>query len=395
MIRRANLLFLLVGIVLAFVPNLRSAVGFPVYYLVFLYSIFFWITQATSWNILSGYSGYFSFGQAAFTGAGLYTTAVLTLQFDLNFFLAIPIAGTVAMLIALLIGFVSFRLRSIRGEVFTLLTFIMAFVLAAVARLSKFIDGGQGRAVEVPDYPAVLGSYTDLIYRMGLAMVIIALMIAYGIQYSKFGRGLFAIRDDEDVAEALGTPTFRYKMIVFAISGFLAGASGAIHSLQLSYVTIEDTFNFIIPLFVILMSTLGGRNHWLGPVFGAIVIYSLQDRLSGAGFADTSQILLGVVLILTILFVPEGLYGRLRSRWRLAAAIFVTVFVAQLVLGAFGSALTCFVVSVIVLLPALIVPARYLFWAGWLVPSTSRDAAGERLPDRVAPDQGAGEALPR
>ena len=370
--------FLLVGIALLLVPNLRELTDFPVYVLVFLYSTFYWISQSTSWNILSGYSGYFSFGQSAFVGTGLYATAILVAELDINFFLAVPLSGVAAMLLALGVGFVAFRLRSLRGEIFTLLTFVVAFVLAAVAQLSHFIDGGQGRQVTQPDYPEILGSYNDLIYRMGVIAAVGAVAVAYAIQHSRLGRGLFAIRDDEDVAEALGAPTFRYKMTAFAISGFIAGAAGGINSLQVSYLTTDTTFNFIVPLFVILMATLGGRNHWMGPVIGAVIIYSLQERLAGAGFADSSQILLGAVLALTILFVPEGLYTRLRATWRLALTLFVATILLQQVVGLFESILGQFFLALVVILPFLLVPPRWLGWLGWFRPR----AVAPRMPPR-------------
>ena len=365
---RSAATFAVVGLALLFVPSLREVLGFPVYYLVFLYSLCFWITQATSWNILSGYSGYFSFGQAAFFGVGLYTTAILVARYDANFFLTIPIAGAMSTLLALLIGFVAFRLRALRGEVFTLLTLVVTFVLAAFARLSSFVDGGQGRAVKIPDVPAFLGSYTDMIFRLGAVMTICALAAAYAIQHSKFGRGLFAIRDDEDVAEALGAPTFRYKMVAFGVSGFIAGIAGAVHSLQTSYVTIEETFTFIVPLFVILMSVLGGRGHWIGPVVGALVIVSVQDRLAGSDYSNVSQILLGAMLTVTILFVPEGLYLRLASRVRLALAVFAVVLVVETVIGAFEGDLTRVIVAVLAVLPMLFLPRRWLSGTKWLRP---------------------------
>lgn len=377
---RSGAAFLAVGIALIFVPNFREMTGFPIYILVFMYSVFYWITQATSWNILSGYSGYFSFGQSAFAGVGLYATAILVVRYKINFFAAVPLSGLVAMLLALGVGFVAFRLRSLRGEIFTLLTFVIAFVLAAVAQLSSFIDGGQGRAVTQPKYPAFFGSYNDLIYRMGVIMAVVAVAVAYAIQYSKLGRGLFAIRDDEDVAEALGAPTFRYKMLAFAISGFLAGAAGGMNSLQVSYLTTDATFNFIVPLFVILMSTLGGRNHWLGPVIGAVLIYSLQERLSGAGFANSSQILLGAVLALTIMFVPEGLYARLRVTWRLALTLFVAAMAIQEVAGVFDSILARFFLAMLVVLPFLVVPTKYLGWLGWFKPTKTVHRSAERPP---------------
>jgi branched-chain amino acid transport system permease protein len=374
--------FLGVGIVLWFVPVARSAVDFPIFYLIFLYQMFFWIAQATSWNILTGYTGYFSFGQAAFFGAGVYSSAILVARYDVNFFLSIPLAGIMAMLLALLMGFVAFRLRALRGEVFALLTLAVTFVLAALARLISFIDGGQGRAISIPEYPEFLGDYGDFLFRLGVVIALIAVATAYGIQHSKFGRGLFAIRDDEDVAEALGAPTFRYKMIVLAVSGLLAGAGGAIHSLQITYVTIEGTFSFVIPLFVILMSTLGGRQHWLGPVIGAAVVFSLQDRLAGGGYGNLSQIILGAVLIVAILFMPEGLYLRIRSRLRATLAVFGLALLVQYVFGVGGTIVSKMVWAMLAVFPVLVVPTRWLSRIPWVGTATPRP---ESLPPRREP----------
>jgi branched-chain amino acid transport system permease protein len=358
--RRALLTFLAVGVAMTFLPTLRGVIDYPLFYLVFLYMVFFWITQASSWNILTGYTGYFSFGQAAFFGTGVYTSAILASGHGVNFFLTIPLAGLMAGLLAGVLGFVAFRLRSLRGEVFALLTLAITLVLAAVARVSTFIDGGQGRAVRVPDYPAILGDYIPFIYRMGLWMALLAVMVSYAIYHSKFGRGLFAIHDDEDVAEALGTPTFRYKMIVLGLNGFIAGASGGLHSLQISYVTVEETFSFIVPVFVILMSVLGGRQHWLGPVIGATIIYTLQDRLAGAGFEAVSQILLGAMLIIVILFVPEGLYSRLRVRLYPALTLFAVVLLGMQVADVGRSLVSRFAVAMVVMLPLLFLPERWV-----------------------------------
>jgi branched-chain amino acid transport system permease protein len=376
MSRRALAIFLIVGITLAFLPNLQSLVGFPLFYLIFLYGVFFWITQASSWNIMTGYTGYFSFGQGAFFGVGVYTSAVLASGQGMNFFLTIPLAGLAAAALAALMGFVAFRLRSLRGEVFALLTLAVTLVVAAIARVSTFIDGGQGRAIRVPDYPAFLGEYTAFIYRMGLLMALLAVMVSYAIYHSKFGRGLFAIHDDEDVAEALGTPTFRYKMIVFGLNGFIAGASGGLHSVQISYVTVEETFSFLVPVFVILMSVLGGRQHWLGPVLGATLVYSLQDRLAGAGFEAVSQILLGTVLIVVILFVPEGLHGRLRARLWPALALFAVAFAAAEVFDIGRGLVARFVVAMLVILPLLFIPERWVPGARRVKPTTAPPVEG-------------------
>src|SRR5512137_526880 len=112
------------GLALALVPLFKP----PAFYESFLYLVFYWVLLATSWNILSGYSGYFSFGHGAFFGAGVYTTAVLTAKFDWPFLVTLPVAAAVATLLGVALGAVVFRVRSVRGEVFALLTLAVTFV---------------------------------------------------------------------------------------------------------------------------------------------------------------------------------------------------------------------------------------------------------------------------
>jgi branched-chain amino acid transport system permease protein len=328
----------LLGVVaaLAFVPNLQDATGFPGFYLVYAYFVFFWIAQSTSWNILSGYTGYFSFGQGAFFGVGVYTVGDLASREGVNYFLTIPIAGVLGGLLAAGVGALAFRLGSLRGEVFALLTLAVTFALSAIARLSTWVDGGQGIPISIPEYPSFLGEYQDLVYRLGLASAALAVITAFLIQNSRFGWGLFSIRDDEDVAEELGVPTFRHKMFAITISGSLGALSGAVAALQVGYLTPEGVFNLTVPLLVVVMAVLGGRRHWLGPVIGAVVIYSLQERLTNSGLGEWGQVVLGGILVLMILFAPEGIYERIRDRPRRAVAAGVTLVVATVVAGLVG-----------------------------------------------------------
>jgi branched-chain amino acid transport system ATP-binding protein/branched-chain amino acid transport system permease protein len=327
---------LAVTVALAFVPNLQDATGFPVFYLVYAYFVFFWIAQATSWNILSGYTGYFSFGQGAFYGLGVYTAADLMSREGVAYFRTIPIAAVLGGLLAAGIGALAFRLGSLRGEVFALLTLAVTFTLSAIAQLSTWVDGGQGIPIELPEYPAFLGEYQDFIYRLGLAVAALAVLSAFLVQNSRFGWGLFSIRDEEDVAEELGVPTFRYKMLAITIAGFLGALSGAVAALQIGYVTPEGTFNLTVPLLVIVMAVLGGRRHWLGPVIGAVVIYSLQERLANSGLEEWGPVVLGGILVLMILFAPEGLFERMRDRPRRALAAGVTLVVTTSFAGLIG-----------------------------------------------------------
>ncbi|HEX2844080.1 MAG TPA: branched-chain amino acid ABC transporter ATP-binding protein/permease, partial [Candidatus Limnocylindria bacterium] len=317
--------------------------------------LFFWVAQATSWNLLSGYTGYFSFGQGAFFGVGVYTSAVLAGRNGFDYFLTIPLAGLAAALVGLAVGAIAFRLRSLRGEIFALLTLAVPFILGTFARINTSIDGGQGIVMPIPEYPEFIGGFQDLAYVLSLAIAALAVGIAYVAQHSRFGWALFAIRDAENVAEGLGVPTFGYKMAAISISALIAGMAGSVFAMQIGFVTVEGTFNLTLPLFVIVMSVLGGRMHWLGPALGALIIVTLQDRLAAQGFEGYSLIVLGAILVSLVLLAPEGLMARLRPRLLPVLGVAVAVFVVFAVIGAWGAPLDSFAV-------ALVAAAVVAFW---------------------------------
>jgi branched-chain amino acid transport system permease protein len=325
-----------VAVVLAVVPVLVATLDLSSFYLVFLSGVLFWIAQSTSWNILSGYSGYFSFGQGAFYGVGVYAMAVFFGRHGVDWLAAIGIAGLLAMVLALGIGTVAFRLRSLRGEIFALLTLAVPFILAAVVRLSDAIDGGQGIIVPVPEFPEFLGSFQSFFFVASSVVGLAALTVAFVMERSRYGWALFAIRDDESVAEGLGVPTFRHKMIAIAANGFIGGISGAVLALNLGFISVEGTFNLTVPLFVIVMSVLGGRNHWAGPMVGAVYIHTLQNRLADSGFEGWSFIVLGVILILLVLLAPDGLMARFTRRPWAVGGVFASSVLGLGVWGGWG-----------------------------------------------------------
>lgn len=279
----------------------------------FLYLVFFWIALATSWTILSGFSGYFSFGHGAFFGAGIYTSANLAAKLEMPFVWTLVFAGLVATMLGLAIGAVVFRVRRLRGELFALLTLAVTFVVATIV-LNTSIDGGPGVFLSGVKLPAIYGNPASTIYLFGLLIAAASMLSAWYVQYSRFGRGLFAIHDDEDVAEVMGVPTFWFKMIALAISCFLAGVAGGIHAIFVSYVTVSETFAVTVPLFVLLMSLIGGARHWLGPAIGAIFITALNYAFIGGDWALIGRAIIGLVLILAILYLPEGLMGLIEAR---------------------------------------------------------------------------------
>ena len=296
---------LLVGVALAAVPFAKP----PAFYESFLYLVFHWIVLATSWNILSGYSGYFSFGHGAFFGAGMYATATLAGTFGVPFLWTLPIAALASALFGMGIGAVVFRVGRLRGELFALLTLAVTFVLATVV-LNTPLDGGQGVNLGGVPLPALMASPSSTFYVLALALALATVWIAYEIYHSRLGLGLFAIHDDEDVAEVMGVPTFRYKIAAFGVSCGLAGVAGGIHAMFVSYVTVGETFSIIVPLTVVLMSVLGGTRHWLGPAVGAAVITGLLYAFTAGNYAIAGRAAVGLILIVVILFLPDGLLGR-------------------------------------------------------------------------------------
>ena len=274
-----------------------------------------WIVLATSWNILSGYSGYFSFGHGAFYGAGVYTTAVLAGTYGVPFLWTLPAAGLVAALSGVVLGAVVFRVRRVRGELFALLTLAVTFVLATVVQNTP-IDGGPGVYLSAVAVPALAPNASGSFYLMALALAVVTLVLARAIAKSRLGLALFAIHDDEDAAEVLGVPTYACKLVAFGVSCALAGVAGGIQALFVSYVTTGSTFNITVPLSVILMCVLGGTRHWAGPALGATVITLLLYATTAADQAIAGKAITGAILVAAILFMPDGILGRVRAAKR-------------------------------------------------------------------------------
>ena len=298
------------GLALGVVPW----IGLPAFYESFLYLICHWTILALSWNILSGYSGYFSFGHGAFFGIGLYTSAGLSANLNWPFLLTLPVAALMAALLGLALGAVVFRVKSVRGELFALLTLAITFVVATIA-LNTRIDGGPGVSLAGVAIPQLGPSAPSSIYLMAVAGTVLTALIAWKVHSSKLGLGLFAIHDDEDVAEVMGVPTLRYKLVAFALSCALAGLAGGIHALFVNYVTVGETFNITVPLTVVLMSVLGGTRYWAGPAVGAVAITCLLFVFSTGNSPVIGRAVFGAVLVVVILFMPNGILAML-DKWR-------------------------------------------------------------------------------
>jgi branched-chain amino acid transport system permease protein len=159
-------------------------------------------------------------------------------------------------------------------------------------------------------------SIPGAIYLLGLLLGALALAVSRWVLRARLGAGLLAIHDDEEVAEVKGVPTFRYKLTAFAISAALAGAAGAIQAAYVSYVTVGDTFSITVPLYVVLMSILGGARHWAGPAVGATLITVALSLFVGGNHAELGRAGVALALIVVILVMPDGVTPRVLARFR-------------------------------------------------------------------------------
>jgi branched-chain amino acid transport system permease protein len=290
------------------------ALDLPAFYVAFLYVLFHWISMATSWAILSGFAGYWSFGHAAFFGAGVYASATFAAKLGVPFLATIPIAALLAASLGAAVGLVVFRLQRLRGELFALMTLSVTFVLATIISNSP-IDGGLGVYLIAVQVPEAFGSPTATFYLLGLFLAALSLWTAWKITRSRLGLGLFAINDDEDVAEVKGVPTFRYKILAFALSSGIAGAVGSVYALYVSYVTVGDTFDITAIMYPVVMTIFGGARHWLGPAFGAVVVTSALYGAASGPEASIGRAVVALGLILTVLLLPSGVMPAVERWW--------------------------------------------------------------------------------
>jgi branched-chain amino acid transport system permease protein len=287
--------------------------GLAVHWQSLAYLFFYWIVLATSWNILSGYSGYFSFGHGAFFGLGVYAMASLTAKLEWPTVPSALLSGVLAALFALCVGSIVFRAKNIRGESFALITLALGFVLSTIA-VNTSIDGGAGVYLMSVPLPEWGPDPASTFYYSSLLLAVISLGVARFIFFSPLGLALLAIHDDEDAAQVNGVPAFKLKMLAFAISSFFAGVIGAIHAMYVSYVTVGEIFNITVPLTVVLMSILGGTRHWAGPLVGAIIITALMNSFTAGDSALIGKVVIGMVLAISVLTMPRGILGTWQFR---------------------------------------------------------------------------------
>jgi len=290
-----NLMFLGVfGLVLAMLPH-----GLSVYLRSFVMFTMMYVVLALSWNIISGFTGYTSFGHVAFYGIGAYACAILVADYGWHWVPTLAVGGVVATLVAIAIGYPVLRLK---GPYFAIAMLGMAEGTRVVATVwDSLTHGGVG--ISFPSAENSMSTY----YAM-LVVMLLTTVVAYGVGHSRFGIRLNAIREDEVAAEALGINVTLYKLAAFALSAAFPAAAGGIQAYKVLYIEPQAVFFVQITIAMALMSMLGGKGTVIGPIVGAALLYTAQE-LTWVNFPTAHLIAYGLFIIVVARFTPRGLMG--------------------------------------------------------------------------------------
>jgi branched-chain amino acid transport system permease protein len=270
------------------------------------YVVLQFIVLATAWNILGGYTGYVNFGSAAFFAVGAYSSIFFHKTFPLPIPVLIVLGGAFAGLLGLGMGYLTLRLR---GAFFAIGTLALAVVLQTIVTNWSYLGGSRGAYVIRPDEIAFVGPYIQYLFLVMLALTVIALAIARGIERSQLGYGFATIRDDELAAEASGVPTLRLKLIATTISGALMGMAGAPFPYYLGYVQPSSVFGLEYAVNSIAMPMIGGTTSWVGPLIGAILLATLQQWSTVTFTSELGVLIVGVLLVTFVILAPKGIVG--------------------------------------------------------------------------------------
>jgi branched-chain amino acid transport system permease protein len=306
--RWAILGFAVAVLLLSFVL-LKSA-----YYQLVLTQVLLWAVLSLAWNLLCGYSGYFSFGHAVFWGLGAYTVALGMMYFDLTPWISIPLSAIVGATAGAIIGYPTFRLR---GHYFALA--MLAYPLA-ILYVFQWL-GYQELALPMKrEAPVFYMQFEDQRVYVVLALVLLvaALLITLKVENSRFGMSLLAIKQNEPAAEAAGINTWRWKMLALMLSGALAAVAGGLYGVVLLVVTPETVFGMLVSAQALILTLFGGVGSLWGPVIGAMVLVPLAEGLNaelGSVLPGIQGVVYGIAIIAIILLAPEGVYWRVLDRF--------------------------------------------------------------------------------
>jgi len=282
------------GIALALLPSALS-----VYLRSFALFTMMYVVLALSWNIISGFTGYTSFGHVAFYGIGAYACAILVADYGWFWIPALGVCAAVAALVGVAIGYPVLRLK---GPYFAIAMLGAAEGTRVVVTVWDSLTHG-GLGISLPSAETSMETY----YAM-LALMLLTIVVAYAVGHSRFGVRLNAIREDEGAAEALGINATLYKLAAFVLSAVFPAVAGGIQAYKVLYIDPPSVFFVQITIAMALMSMLGGKGTVIGPILGAVLLYTAQE-LTWVNFPTAHLIAYGLFIVLVARFMPRGLMG--------------------------------------------------------------------------------------
>ena len=272
------------------------------YLIILLTTVIMYVVLTVSWAIFSGPTRYISLASAAFFGVGAYGSAMLGQVLPMP--VVIAAGGLVSLILALFIGLLTLRLR---GMYFIIFTFgVSELIRHFLLWWETNFMGTVGRWVVAVDH--------TIVYYVMLVIFMMALLTAYLIKRSKFGLALQSIGEYEEAAVHIGINVTILKTIMFAVSAFFMGATGAIMATRWTYIDPQIAFNPLFSFMPVLMAIFGGIGQLYGPILGA-AIFALLEEVLITEFPYYYMLIFGVILIAVILFLPRGLVG-LIQKWR-------------------------------------------------------------------------------
>jgi branched-chain amino acid transport system permease protein len=304
------LIFLLILLVLIALPFFVD-----LFYQTFLTELFVWILFAISFDLIFGYTGLLSFGQALFFGLGSYTVTILMRQFGFNTELSLLLSIFIPMLFAWFVGYFSVKLTGIH---FVIITIIFAIIGNIIGETWTGLTGGSDGLTFSPR-PFRLGLFQINLmdikgnYYFVLGVVAISYLFLRRMVQSPLGKVFISIRENEERARLIGYNVQRYKLIAFIIAGGLSGLAGGLYSITLKY-SAASYLHWSVSGHAVVYTIVGGMGTLMGAALGAGIVMSLEHYL--INILQATDLVVGIVLVFMVLMAPKGLVGLIQSRFK-------------------------------------------------------------------------------
>jgi branched-chain amino acid transport system permease protein len=287
-----------------------------------LIQILFFAYVSSCWNILGGFAGQLSFGHALFLGVGAYTSTLLLLHLGLTPWVGMLAGGALAGLLALFIGYLSFR-YGIKGTFFVLVTLAFTEIARIIALNTSVINGASGLYIPIRanDFWQLKFVNKAHYYFVILGLLLIVLAVTAWLERSRTGHRLIAIRENEDAAEALGVNLLRYKLLATVLSAFLTALGGTFYAHYVTFIDPSTLLNMNMALEITIYSIVGGMGTLIGPLLGATVLVPIAEAVRtefGHNYAGVHLVVYGALLMVIVRYAPDGLIGLirlLREQW--------------------------------------------------------------------------------